>query len=129
MYADATFYYEQYKGNALDPDTMEKNLEDASTDIDALTYYRINHIGWDELTDFQKEQIQRVCCKQADFRATNADIFESPLDSYSINGVAMKFGNSSYYGIYSGIPMENTTYKMLLATGLATDIFYPREVR
>lgn len=129
MYADATFYYEQYKGNVLDPDQMEKALEDASTDIDVLTYYRINHIGWDKLTDFQREQIQRVCCKQADFRTNNADIFESPLASYSINGVAMSFGNSTFYGIYSGIPMENTTYKMLMATGLATDIFYPREVR
>lgn len=128
MYADTTYYYETYKGVMDDPYQLAKYLEDASNEIDALTYYRINRIGWEKLTDFQKEQIQRVCCRQADFRFNNADIFESPLDSYSINGVSMGFGNSSYYGIYNGIPMENTTYKMLLATGLATNIFYPNEV-
>ena len=128
MYADTTYYYENYKGLLEDPDQLERYLEEASHDIDTLTYYRINRIGWDKLTDFQKEQIQRVCCRHADFKYTNADVFESPLDSYSINGVSMGFGNKSYYGIYNGIPMENTTYRMLLATGLASNILYPNEV-
>ncbi len=128
MYADTTYYYEEYKGKIEDPDQLERYLEDASNDIDTLTYYRINRIGWDKLTDFQKEQIKRVCCKQADFKISNADVLESPLDSYSINGVSMGFGNSSYYGIHNGVPMENTTYRMLLATGLATNMIYPNEV-
>lgn len=128
MYADTQYYYENFKGDTISPSQVEKYLEDASTDIDVLTYYRLNRY-WNDLSDFQREQIKKVCCRQAEFRFNNADVFDSPFTSYSINGVSMSFGNSSYYGLYNGVPMENTTYRMLLATGLASNMIYPSEVR
>lgn len=128
MYADTTYYYEQFGGENTDGN-LEKYLTEASNDIDTLTKYRINKIGFENLTEFQQEQIKKVCCRQADFRINNADFLDTPLNSYSINGVSMSMGNASYYGIFSGVPMENITYRMLLATGLASDIIYPCETR
>lgn len=128
MYADTTYYFEQY-GGKITSNELERLLQEASDDIDILTHYRIERIGFDKLTEFQQTQLKKVCCRQADFRSENADVLNTPLNSYSINGVSMSMGNTSYYGIYSGVAMDNTTYKMLQATGLTTDMIFPSETR
>jgi len=127
-YADTDYYTNTY-GGTIAAETIKPYLEKASNDIDILTYSRINAIGWDQLTEFQQEKICTAICEQAEFRYNNSDIFESPFNSYSINGVSMTFGNAAYYDVYSGIPMANSTFGLLRLTGLPTQMFYPPEVR
>ena len=43
------------------PEDFDRLAARASGDIDTLTHCRINGIGWDNLTDFQRETITEVC--------------------------------------------------------------------
>lgn len=127
-YADWTYYSEEF-GGAGEQAVIEPMLVRASDAVDALTYCRINAIGWDALTEFQREKVRRACCLQADFLAGNAEALESPLESYSINGVAMSFGNAALYTLVGGVPVANSALSLLRATGLTARLFHPSEVR
>ena len=75
-------------------DELKKALRQASRHIDSLTYNRIVGQGFSNLTPFQQDLIREVVCQQADFETENADEINTVLQSYSINGVSMQFGNS-----------------------------------
>ncbi len=90
----------------------------ASRHIDSLTYNRIISQGISGLTPFQRELIQEICCKQAEFEYQNKDIFEMILSGYSINGVSMQFGESWNVTTQKGIPMRRDVYEQLCQTGL-----------
>lgn len=97
---------------------IERYLNDASRNVDTLTFNRIVAMGFDRLTDFQQEIIQDVVCKQANFLYENADAIASILDSYSINSVSMKFGSGFNVSVAEGVPVQNTVYSILKQTGL-----------
>lgn len=118
MYVD----YETYVANggtASEQDITPK-LATASDNVDALTFYRIRRKGWDALTEFQREQLERAIVVQAEFLYENADAVESAMEEYSINGVTMKFGNKALYSIESGIPINNVALTLIQSTGLAS---------
>ena len=126
-YADYTYYVGTYGGEA-EYDEIQPMLEAASDVIDKLTYSRIVAIGYDKLTGFQRSKIERACCLQADFMLENADALDSSIESYSINGVSMTFGNPSLYSVVGGVPVRNSALALLRATGLASGFVYPPEV-
>ena len=97
---------------------LPKYLRDASRQIDSLTFNRIIHYGFDNLTEFQKDIIQTVVCEQANFLEENKDGISSILSKYSINGVTMDFSDSINIVREQGIPMEKTIYSLLKQTGL-----------
>jgi len=123
-YADATYYATDYKGTLIPSTDCEKALKLASRHIDALTYNRIVARGFETLTDFQQETIQEVCCQLADFEYTNQDVIESVIQSYSINGVSMSFGNSWNVMVRSGIAIKKDIYKLLEQSGLCQGVVY-----
>ena len=103
------------------PDAVEvdePDLRQASRHIDSLTYNRIVAAGFDNLTEFQKEIIREVCCRQAQFEVENADAISSILSSYSINGVSMQFGESWNVFTQHGVAMRRDVYSLLQQTGL-----------
>lgn len=97
---------------------LQHALRRASRHIDALTYNRINDLGFDHLTRFQQELIKEVVCQQADFEAENEEQINMILSSYSINGVSATFGSS--WNVYAdkGIAMRRDVYATLCQTGL-----------
>jgi hypothetical protein len=97
---------------------LERFLKDASRNVDTLTFNRIVAKGFDRLTEFQKELIQEVVCKQADFLYENADAIASVLDKYAINGVSMEFGTGFNVMMENGVPTQKTIYALLEQTGL-----------
>lgn len=102
-----------------DDESMTGNqLIQASRHVDSLTFNRIVAMGFDNLTDFQKEIIIEVVCRQARFEAENAGLIDSVLASYSINGVSMTFGNSWNIEVQDGIAMHKELYALLRQTGL-----------
>ena len=118
-YADADYYQSIYQGGAFqDPDEARRYLVQASRHIDSLTYNRIIGRGLFSLSPFQRELIQEICCKQAEFEYRNKDIFEMILSGYSINGVSMQFGESWNVTTQKGIPMRRDVYEQLCQTGL-----------
>lgn len=100
------------------PEDFDRLAAKASRDIDTLTYCRINGIGWDNLTEFQREAITEVCCDMVQFTDENRDILDTPLTSYSINGVSMQFKFNPTIFVQGGIIMRQSTYGRLISTGL-----------
>ena len=97
---------------------QERFLDEASRNVDTLTFNRIVAIGFDRLTDFQQEIVQIVVCRQAEFLYENADAIASILDSYSINSVSMKFGSGFNVEVADGVPIQKTVYSILKQSGL-----------
>lgn len=127
MYADWAYYSASHCGVADQRDIMPK-LAEATDAIDALTFSRIHAVGWERLTDFQREQIRRACCVQADFLLENADAVDGSMRRYSINGVSMEFGNDALYRVVDGVAVSNRAYALIKSTGLASLMAYPPEV-
>lgn len=118
-YVDKAYYQNTYKGSIISEDKIEEKLTEASMHIDTLTYNRIVKRKFENLTDFQKDIIQRVICKLADFEYENEDLIKTILSSYSINGVSMGFGGSNWnVEIQNGIAIQKSDYCLLMQTGL-----------
>lgn len=113
---------EEYKEGYSDipNENIEKRLRKASRHIDTLTFNRIQGIGFDNLTEFQKEIIKEVCCELANFEYENEDVITSVLNSYSINGVSMSFGDSWNIKVLKGVAIPTELYETLSQTGLCT---------
>lgn len=116
-YVTATEYAEMGYTD-LPSDDVTKFLTEASRNVDTLTFNRIVAKGFANLTEFQQGIIKQVVCEQADFLYDNADAIASVLDSYSINGVSMRFGTGFNVIMEGGLPIQSTTYSLLQQTGL-----------
>ena len=92
----------------------------ASRHIDTLTYNRVVECGFSTLSEFQKKVLAGVICKQAEFEYENREIFDMILQSYSINGVSMQFGDSWNVELQKGIPIRRDVYAELCQTGLCS---------
>ena len=107
-------------GTLLDEECAKKYIELASYDIDNLTFNRINKIGFDNLTEFQKSTIKKVVMLQADFRVDNEDWLNSAISQYSINGVNINYGNSKTISVINGVFIPTNTFSILKQTGLCS---------
>ena len=110
--------YEEYGFNDIPADVLEKFLTKASHQIDSMTFNRIVDKGFDNLTAFQQDIIKRAVCDHANFIYENEDALSSVIDSYSINGVSMKFGDGMNITTDDGVTMEKDTLALLKQTGL-----------
>lgn len=109
--------YAQYGSGNIPAENLEKLLHKASRNIDSLTFNRIVGKDFDNLTEFQREIVKESCCLLADFLHDNADLLDSALNSYSVNGVSMHFGGVSV-AVINGIPVSKEIYSLLSQTGL-----------
>ena len=117
-YADAVYYTDIYNGSLLSDTDRERYLKQASRHIDSLTYNRITGRGFSDLTPYQQEIVQEVCCQQADFEFQNREIFDMILQRYSINGISMQYGEARNVTTSNGIPMRRDVYEQLCQTCL-----------
>lgn len=118
MYANAEYYSNSYGGNKIPTEELKKQLNKAGRQIDTLTFCRIRGIGFENLTLFQKEQIQYVECLFADFLFENEDELETMLSAYGINGVSMTFSTGENVTKVQGIIIRTDIYTELKKTGL-----------
>lgn len=118
-YVDEKEYHE-YGCNVIPEGELVKVLRTASRHIDTLTFNRIIGKGFSNLTEFQQTIIKEVCCELADFEYDNADMINSVLQSYGINGVSMTFGEGWNMVLQNGIAIRRELYERLSQTGLCT---------
>ncbi len=121
-YADKNYYRTEYEGIAIPEEDREKALKQATRHIDTLTFRRIKSV--DELTPYQQEVVKTCCCRLAEFEYENSDVIESILQSYSINGVSMSFGESWNVKVINGIAMPRDIYSYLRTTGLCCRVVF-----
>lgn len=107
---------EEYSGN-IPAEELEKRLNDASRDIDALTFDRIREKGFEALTEFQQGLIKEAAELHADFCYENAELLEGLLAAYSVNGVSMSFDRSKIVTV-GGTTTTSRVYNLLMQTGL-----------
>ena len=114
---DKTKFIERY-GTEVPEDKIDELLNRASRDIDTLSYNRIRGIGYEHLTDFQKEIIEEVAGELALFKHDNAEFLESPLSEYSLNGASVKLSSSEKVMVEKGVTISRSLYALLCQTGL-----------
>ena len=118
-YVDKKYYINAYGVKTIPTDDdVDKYLEKASREIDTMTFNRIVGIGFDNLTEFQQEIVQKVNCQLADFEYENQDLLNSVLSSYSINNVKMDFATNETISKINGVIIPNDIYRLLEQTGL-----------
>lgn len=116
-YIDVEYYISHYNHLELDVEEIQMLLDEASNDIDILTFNRIRRIGFESLTNFQKEKLQTVICELMEFHYNNKDFLTSIFNQYEVNGTGFNLQNGNYI-IISGVPILKNTYKKLEQTGL-----------
>ena len=93
LYADVDYYFGTFEGTLIPDNDVEKYLKLAQEKIDDITYNRIVHIGFDRLTDFQKECIRKAICYQAEYYLTNG-VNSSDVSSYSVLDISINVDNT-----------------------------------
>lgn len=116
--------FESMYGNAhgIEREDVKRFLHQASRHVDSLTHNRIVDRGFSNLTSFQQEIVKEVCCQQAKFEYENAEMIESVLSGYSINGVSAQFGDSWNVFTDKGVAIRRDVYSMLCQTGLCCQL-------
>ena len=74
--------------SSLTEKTLLKNITLAELKIDELTFNRIPHIGFDNLTEFQKDKIKRAVCEQTDYITENG-YEETQVQSFDVLDISV----------------------------------------
>lgn len=121
LYVDEKYYLDNFNGNKLSENEIEKYLKLAQEKIDSITYNRIVAIGFNNLTKFQQEKIKDAICYQAEYIYSNGYNNEDNRDvsSYSVLDISVSVDNSnSNKTIAQKKNMSETAYDYVHKTGL-----------
>lgn len=119
QYVDIDYYLNTFKGNTIPENDLDKSLLKASEKIDELTFNRIVKIGFDNLTDFQKEKIQRAICLHADYIYENGTEM-GQISSFSVLDINVSVDNKNSIEAKYGTNKE--VYNLLKQTGLTCGV-------
>lgn len=89
QYVNAEYYKNTFAGTILTENEIDKYLKLAQEKIDDITYNRIVYLGFDNLTDFQKECISKAICYQAEYYFANGINSLSNVSSYSVLDISI----------------------------------------
>lgn len=97
LYVSEEYYSNEFDGNLIPDDEIEKYLKLAQEKIDSITYNRIVAIGFNNLTNFQQEKIRDAICYQAEYIYTNGynDENNRNVSSYSVLDISVSVDNSN----------------------------------
>lgn len=97
LYVDKKYYSDEFKGNKVPINEIEKYLKLAQEKIDSITFNRIVAIGFNNLTKFQQEKIRDAICYQAEYIYKNGYNNEDNRDvsSYSVLDISVNVDNSN----------------------------------
>lgn len=116
-YVEYLYYKDTFKGE-LEEIKVTKLLEEASDEVDKMTYGRIRHKGFENLTEFQQDRIKKAVCFQAEFISTYGEYLSSPLGGFSIGDVSLSFGKDNQGPC--GVMADKKTLNYLSQTGLSS---------
>ncbi|MDN8590819.1 hypothetical protein Q0V21_18855 [Paenibacillus sp. 11B] len=107
--------YELYGDGMIPAEDLNKALSRASDQIDSLTYNRIVQRKLEGLTAFQRGNVVKAVCQQADFQFQYGDYLDFPLSGYSAGSVSVSFKAVDGPG---GVKTTEGVTSLLRATGL-----------
>lgn len=89
QYVNEEYYTDAFEGVKIPDDDIKMYLRLAQEKIDDITYNRIVYLGFDKLTDFQKECISKAVCYQAEYYFENGISSLSGVSSYSVLDISI----------------------------------------
>lgn len=122
LYADKEYYSSMFNGKKITGEEIEKYLELSQEKIDTITFNRIVKIGFNNLTDFQKEKIQKAICYQAEYIYENGynDENQSDISSYSVLDISVSIKDNSNSKTQAQEEcMSEIAYDLIRKTGLS----------
>lgn len=93
LYANEEYYTDTFEGTLIQEDDIVKYLKLAQEKIDDITFNRIVGIGFNNLTDFQKECVQKAVCYQAEYYYENG-VNSLNVSSYSVLDISVNVDKS-----------------------------------
>lgn len=121
LYIDKEYYLNTFNDKSIPEEDIEKYLELAQEKIDSITYNRIVAIGFNNLTEFQKEKISEAICYQAEYIFKNGynDEDNRDISSYSVLDISVSVDNSSGNKTKAQkLSMSEMAYDLVHKTGL-----------
>lgn len=120
LYVDKEYYSNTFKGTLIPSDDIEKYLELAQEKIDSITFNRIVEIGFNNLTEFQREKISKAICYQAEYifkNGFNDEDKEKGIASYSVLDISVNVKDSEKTQADKEC-MSEIAYDLIHKTGL-----------
>lgn len=108
-------YYNNFSG--VITEKLTPKLEKASDQIDSLTYNRIVGIGFENLTEFQKDKIKKAVCMHADFVEHYGEYINMPFSGFSAGSISVTINGNVVKNV-NGITTTNDVDSLLKQTGL-----------
>ena len=120
LYVNKEYYSNTFGGKNIPDEEIEQYLELAQEKIDSITYNRIVAIGFENLTEFQKEKISKAICYQAEYIFQNGynDENNRDISSYSVLDISVSVDNSNNKTIAQKVNMSEIAYDLVHKTGL-----------
>ena len=119
LYVDEEYYSDTFEGAKIPDDDIKRYLELAQEKIDSITYNRIVGIGFNNLTEFQKEKISKAICYQAEYIFENGFNNENNgnIASYSVLDISVNVDASKRTQAQK-LNMSEIAYDLIHKTGL-----------
>lgn len=125
QYATSEYYTDTFKGTLFLQEDVDRYLQEASEKIDSITFNRIVARGFDNLTKFQQEKVQKAVCYQAEYIFENGynDEKKEDVASYSVLDISVNVKTDSEKTQAEKECMSEMAYDLINKTGLATKGF------
>ena len=122
LYINKEYYLNEFKGTMIPENDVENFLELAQEKIDSITYNRIVALGFENLTEFQRNKISKAICYQAEYIAENGYNNENKSDISSYNvldiSINLKEKDASQKTNADNLCMSEIAYDFVKKTGL-----------
>lgn len=115
QYVSIEQYLNTFHGSKIPENDLNEFLTLASEKIDELTFNRIVKIGFENLTDFQKEKIQKAVCLHADYIYENGTEI-GQISSFSVSDITVSVDNKN--SIEAKYGTNSNVYNYVKQTGL-----------
>lgn len=90
-------YYNNFSGTITEKTSSK--LEKATDQINSLTYNRIIGLGFDNLTEFQKDKVKKAICIHADFVEQYGEYINMPLSGFSAGSISLNLNAQKINGV------------------------------
>lgn len=117
QYVTKEYYVNTFKGTTIPNDDIDKYLELAKEKIDEVTFNRIVGIGFNNLSSFQQENVQKAVCRQAEFYFENGVNSLSNVSSFSVLDISVNVDNATETEAQKA-GMDEFAYMCIKKTGL-----------
>lgn len=123
MYVDENYYFSDFESELIEE--PEKYLTLAQEKIDSITFNRIVKIGFDNLTEFQKDKVRKAICYEAEHIFENGynNDNSSDISSYKVLDINVNIKENTDKTQAEKENMCEIAYDLIKKTGLANRSF------